>query len=89
MDQSSVEQAATFEPAIDTLTDWQNERTLTVSAKDGWERNTTYLITINPTAKAQNGLGLAEDYVFDIQTLPSLQVASITPENGVEMGVNL
>ena len=42
-----------------------------LSAKDGWARNTTYLITINAIAKAQNGLGLAEDYVFDIQTLPS------------------
>jgi alpha-2-macroglobulin len=84
MQQTSLDAALSIQPRIDLSLTWSDDRTLIIGAVEGWSQDTVYQLTISTTAQAQNGLKLPEPYRVDLHAARSLQVASISPEDGTE-----
>jgi alpha-2-macroglobulin len=75
MDVTSVR--LTIEPSLNTITNWVDRQTLTVTPRRGWGSEITYVATI--TGAALDGTPFGEPYTFEINTLGALEVLSVTP----------
>ena len=79
MDRDSVESALTISPTVDLQPTWADDRTVTLSARDGLERGTRYTMTIAATARNVEGESLEEPAVFDVETVGYLAVSEVMP----------
>lgn len=84
MDQTSVESAWSIEPAVDGRFDWPRPDTLVFLPQESLARGTSYRVSLNDTAEAQNGLALEEAVTFDLQTVGFLEVTQLIPEDGTQ-----
>ncbi len=82
MDRASVEAAVSFEPALEGIFTWQDDRSLMFSPVGEWPRAAEYRVTIGTGAVASNGLSLEEAYKFEARTIGALAVTAVTPEDG-------
>lgn len=80
MDQPSVEEALSLEPALDVSVAWVDDSTLRLTPAEGeLERAARYTLTVAETAEAQNGLALETPAEIEVQTVGFLQVGEVVP----------
>jgi uncharacterized protein YfaS (alpha-2-macroglobulin family) len=84
MNQTLVEQAFSIEPSVEGLITWLDESTLQFQPSAPLARSATYLVTIGPAARSQEGLALAEPITLDITTAGPLEVTQVLPSPGAE-----
>jgi hypothetical protein len=84
MDQQSVADALSLTPDIPVSLIWQDARTLAVTPDGGtgWERSTTYALSIDTSAQSAAGAALAAPFTMPVIGIGELLVASIIPEPG-------
>lgn len=70
MEETSVEDAISFDPAIDAEYSWNSPSTqLTISHYNNLTSGTAYEITVENTAKSGEDIYLEEDYIFSFTTV--------------------
>ncbi|MEQ8676740.1 MAG: Ig-like domain-containing protein [Aggregatilineales bacterium] len=81
MNQASVENAFTIAPEIAGEFIWQDARTVLFMPTNGWQRGTSYDVTISESASSTGGRAFDEPFTFDFETTGALHVLSVSPEN--------
>lgn len=79
MQQRSVDTALSIEPAIAYSTSWIDERTMTIAPESRWQRDTTYVVTIDTSAETVDGGGLVSPYSFVVRTVGPVAVERFDP----------
>jgi len=88
MDRRSVEQALTVrtsagQPVSGRLT-WSSDNRALFAPEQGWERETSYNVSISADARSAKGLALARPTSFVVNTIGKLAVAQTIPANGAQ-----
>ncbi len=88
MDRRSVEQAlaiqtSTGTPVAGKLT-WVSDNRALFTPERGWERETTYNVSISTSARSAKGLSLARPASFGVNTIGKLAVAQTIPADGAQ-----
>lgn len=81
MNQASVENALTIEPEIAGEYIWQDARTVLFMPTNGWQRGTSYDVTISESASSTGGRASEEPFIFDFETTGALHILSVSPED--------
>jgi uncharacterized protein YfaS (alpha-2-macroglobulin family) len=84
MDKGSVESALLVGPDVSGSVEWIDDRTVNFKPKRELERDTEYLVTIGPEAKAADGNRLGGVYRFRFRTVGFLEAAQVIPAPGTE-----
>jgi uncharacterized protein YfaS (alpha-2-macroglobulin family) len=79
MDKRSVETALLVGPDVSGSIEWIDDRTVNFKPKRELERDTEYLVTLGPQAKAADGNQLDGAYRFRFRTVGFLEVAQVIP----------
>lgn len=80
MDRASVEAAFKITPLVKGEFKWDDDKTLHfVPAADGFERQETYQVTVDTTARGKNGLALSKPVSFRFQAVGYLEVTQVLP----------
>ena len=82
MDQASVENALSGEPALAGIFNWKDPATLIYTPDEPLEPDTTLLIRLDTTAKAANGLFLLEPLQLEYYVPDNLLVSHLLPAPG-------
>jgi uncharacterized protein YfaS (alpha-2-macroglobulin family) len=83
MDKASVEAALRFEPSLQFTLLWVDDSTLRVTPAAGQlQRAARYSVIVGAGARSADGLQLAEDTAFEVQTVGFLEVSEIIPADG-------
>ncbi len=82
MDEASVEEAFAIQPAVDGQFSWPRPDLVIFTPSNQLEREQTYDVRLDATAKGQNGKALREDVKFQVQTVGALTVSNIIPADG-------
>jgi uncharacterized protein YfaS (alpha-2-macroglobulin family) len=79
MDKRSVESAFLVGPDVAGSVEWVDDRTVDFKPKRELERDTEYLVTLGPEAKAADGNAVDGAYRFRFRTVGYLEVAQVIP----------
>ena len=82
MERSSVEAALTIQPTIAGQLTWQDEATLVFSPSQPLSPESKISLTIEPEARARNGLKLPRPIQLEFQTVGYLRLTQSLPEPG-------
>ncbi len=81
MEPTSTEKAISLHPVSDIIFIWPDKNQLTIYTGGAFHANTTYLITIDSTAKDLDGIKLGNPFSFSFSTA-SVGLSSTYPNNG-------
>jgi len=81
MEQESILSAFSIEPAVEGRIRWLDERTVEFLPATGFQRNTTYRVTIDSAVQSLANEHLLEPYTFDFRTVGFLELTQIIPED--------
>jgi uncharacterized protein YfaS (alpha-2-macroglobulin family) len=84
MDKGSVESALLVGPDVSGSIEWADDRTVSFKPKRELERDTEYLVTLGPEAKAADGNAVDGAYRFRFRTVGYLEVAQVIPAPDTE-----
>jgi uncharacterized protein YfaS (alpha-2-macroglobulin family) len=79
MDEESVQNAFSIEPDVGGSFDWTTGRVLIFEPDKPWQRESIYHVTVETSAKSQEGLPLREDVAFRFITTGYLEVTQVQP----------
>ena len=79
MDKRSVESALLVGPDVSGKVEWIDDRTVNFRPDRSLERDTEYLVTLGPEAKAADGNAVDGAYRFRFRTVGFLEVAQVIP----------
>jgi len=88
MDRRSVEQALTVQTSAGTPVagrlDWASDTRALFKPAQGWERQTSYSVSISADARSARGLALARPASFVVNTIGKLAVAQTIPADDAQ-----
>lgn len=80
MDPASTEDAVTISPRIERVISWDDATTLRIEpAAPGYERDTSYIVSIDDSARSAHDMALSRPVVFRFRTAGYLDVAQVYP----------
>jgi uncharacterized protein YfaS (alpha-2-macroglobulin family) len=82
MDQSSVEEAFSIEPAANGDFVWPEQNTMVFTPETELDRGQRYLVRLNETAAGANGQTLEFPVEINLQTVGNFNVVQTVPEDG-------
>lgn len=81
MDRPSVESALKTAPAVKGAFQWTDDSTAIFHPSVALNRTTSYVFTIDGTAKAKTGLPLRDSFTLKLRTVGALEVTQVLPAN--------
>jgi alpha-2-macroglobulin len=83
MNRESVEKALRVSPEVEGTFVWSDDRTVTFGPK-ALASGVRYRVSVDPEARATNGLPLNQELVFAFSTVGPLTVTHVSPVNGAK-----
>ena len=86
MDRESTEKALSITPAVPYTVRWESNDTQlkVLPGGEGFDRDATYAVKVNTTAKAANGKNLLQELLFKFKSVGFLDVTQVVPAPDTE-----